>query len=90
MEIGFVLKSLIQGRQRNLVLGNKIDFDTSGSFLTAINDHAKLSDRNRDHRIVDSGANMLICNNPKWLLNPVDFTDVEVYARLTDRKKVRI
>ena len=63
--VGFVLKSLIQGRQRNLVLGSRIDFDTSRSFLIAINDHAESSGHNRDHWIMDSGANTNVYNNPK-------------------------
>ena len=36
------------GRQRNLVLGTRIDFHTPGRFLTAINDHLESSDHNRD------------------------------------------
>ena len=45
---GCVSKSLIHGRQRNLVLRSRIDFDASGSFLTAINDHADSSGHNRN------------------------------------------
>ena len=44
----FVLKSSIQGRQRNLVHDSRINFEASGSFLAAINDHAESSGHNRD------------------------------------------
>ena len=90
MGVGSVSKSSIQGRQRNLVLGSRIDFDASGSFLAAINDHAESSDHNRDCWIMDSGANTHVSNDPKWLLNPVDLTDVKIHTRLADGKKVRI
>ena len=80
MGVGSVSKSSIQGRQRNLVLGSRIDFDASGSFLATINDHTESSDHNRDHWIMDSRANMHVCNDPKSLLNLVDLTDVEVHA----------
>ena len=43
-----VSKSSNHGRQRNLVLRSRIDFDASGSFLTTINDHAESSGHNRD------------------------------------------
>ena len=33
---------------------------------------------------------MHVCNDPKWLLNTIDITDVEVHARLVDGKKFRI
>ena len=85
-----VSKSLNHGRQRNLVLRGRIDFDASRSFLTAINDHTESSDHNKDRWIMDSRANAHVCNDPKWLLNPVDLSNEEVHICLVDEKKVKI
>ena len=45
---GFISKSSINRRQRNLVLQSRIDFNASGSLLAAINDHAESSGHDRD------------------------------------------
>ena len=85
-----VSKSSNHGRQRNLVLGSRIDFHAFESLLAAINDHAESSDHNRDRWIVDSKANTHVCNDPKWLLNLVDLSNKEFHVRLVDGKKVKI
>ena len=90
MEAEIVLKSSNHGRQRNLVLESRIDFHASGRFLTAINDHAESIDHNRDRWIVHSVANAHVCNDPKWLRDPVDLSNEEVHVHLIDGKKVKI
>ena len=65
-------KSLNLGRQRNLVIESRIDFHASERLLTAINDHTNSSDHNRDLWIMNFGANAHVCNDLKWLLNPID------------------
>ena len=82
-----VLKSLNLERQRNLVLESRIDFHASGRFLVAINDHVESSDHNRNCWIMDFGANVHVCNNPKWLFNPIDLFNEYVYAHLVDGKE---
>ena len=61
-----------------------------GDFFATINDHIESSDHNKDRWIVDSGANVHVCNDPKWLLNPIDLSNEEVHRCLVDRKKVKI
>ena len=60
-----VSKSLNLGRQRNLVLGSRLDFHASERLLTAINGHTESSDHNRDRWIEDYGANVHVCNDFK-------------------------
>ena len=85
-----ISKSSNHGRQRNLVLGSRIDFYASRRFVAAISDHAESSDHNRDRWIMDSGGNAHVYNDPKWLLNPVDLSNKEVHVCLVDGKKVKI
>ena len=49
-------------------------------FFATINDHAESSGHNKNRWIMDSGANNHVCNDPKWILNHVDLTDVEVHT----------
>ena len=90
MGVGFLLNSSIRGRKRNLILGSKKDFYASGSFLCAINDHVESSGHNRDRWIVDYEANGHVCDNTKWLLNPVDLFNEEVHICLPNEKKITI
>ena len=77
-------------RQRNLVLESRIDFHVSKRLLAAINGHIESSDHNRDRWIVDSGANAHVCNDLKWLLNPIDLSNGYLHLCLVDGKKVKI
>ena len=44
-------------------------------------------DHKRDHWIVDFEANGHVCNDPKWLLNPIDLSNKDLYLCLVDGKK---
>ena len=84
------MKSLNFGRQRNLVLESRIDFHASERLFAAINGHTQLSDHNKDCWIVDSGATVHVCNDPKWLLNPTDPRNEDLHLYLVNGKKVKI
>ena len=84
-----VSKSSNLGRQRNLVLGSRIDFHASERLLATIDD-PESGDHNRDHWIVDFEANVHVCNDTKWLLNPIDLSNKDVHVCLVDKKKVKI
>ena len=77
-------KSSNVGRQRNIVVEKRIDFYTSERLLAVINGHTKSSDHNRDRWIVDSRANVYVCNDLKWLFNPIDLSNEDVHVHLVD------
>ena len=58
--------------------------------FSAIDGHAELSDHNRDRWIMDFGANAHVCNDLKWLLNPIDLSNEDLHLCLVDEKKVKI